>query len=137
MKRPKKKKVKTYSALKRSLDQLFSRWLRLKGSDSAGQASCFTCGLRSSWTVLQCGHFIQRQYLAGRWNEANCRIQCVRCNIFMKGAYPEFALNLGQETVAHLVSLKRETVKLTRADLQEMISHYENLLEHLTHTETS
>ena len=96
--------------------------------DGAGIASCFTCSVRLPVSQLQAGHFIPRNYLSTRWLEANVKPQCVRCNIFSRGAYPEFANRLGGETVAHLVSLKHKSVKLNRAEIQDQITHLEELL---------
>lgn len=118
------KRKKTYAQLKRELDRVFSLWVRWKDADQKGVGTCFTCGIRKSWRLLQCGHFIPRNCLALRWSEYNCRPQCVSCNVFKRGNYQEFAFRLGQATVGALLMQKHRTVKFTRDDLQQMIADF-------------
>lgn len=84
---------------------------------------------------MQCGHFIPRHYLAGRWNSANCFVQCQQCNVFKKGSYPEFSNYLnktfGPQYIEELLKLKRKTVKLYRGDLEKMCEDYKLKLEAL------
>ena len=128
-------KAKSYASLKRKLDSVFSEWTRRNSSDSRGRAACVTCGKISRWQDQQCGHFIPRLYLACRWNPDNCFVQCVLCNVFKHGNYPEFAdyliKHFGVERIRSLLALKRVTVKFTRADLQTKIDFYKASIEAL------
>ena len=121
----KKKKTKSYSYLKKALDRVVSEYVRRRGADTSGVA---TCGSRASWKALQCGHFVSRAYLATRWHLDNLAIQCVQCNIFKKGNYPAFAAwgvdRYGMDWPARMVSLSRQSVKLSRTDLMQMIEDY-------------
>ena len=132
----KKARKKSYAALKRDLDAVFSRWTRLRFADAAGIATCCSCGLRASWRVLQAGHFVSRSYLATRFCPENTATQCVQCNIFKKGnlaAYAAWGVNrYGPDWPARMVSLSKETVKYSRSDLQMMIEDYESRLRQLT-----
>lgn len=123
-----KRKTKSYARLKRDLDAVFSKWVRVREASTDGFVGCYTCPQRLPVAQMQAGHFISRNYLKTRWDSANVKPQCVRCNIFMGGMYPEFALQLGQDLVAHLVSLKTKPVKFTRADLQEKIDYFKKQL---------
>ena len=78
MSKLKKKKSKSYAKLKIALDRVFSLYVRLRFSDGRGIASCASCGLRSPFKALQCGHFVSRSYLATRWHLENCAPQCVQ-----------------------------------------------------------
>ena len=122
------RKKASYANLKRKLDKVFSEWVRKKGADSNGIATCITCGAKAHWKQMQCGHFIPRHYLAGRWHIENTAIQDASCNIFKRGAYPEFAAwginHYGQDWLNRMIALKRETVKWSRQDLQQMIEDY-------------
>jgi len=128
-------KAKSYASLKRKLDSVFSEWTRRSCSNSRGLAACVTCGKVRLWKHQQCGHFIPRLYLAGRWNPDNCFVQCPLCNVFKHGNYPEFSAYLirtfGAEKIDALLALKRETVKFTRADLQAKIDFYKAQIEAL------
>lgn len=65
-----KKRQKTQAQLKKLLDSIFSVYIRQKYP-----AECYTCGKKD--VSLQCGHFISRSYLATRFDENNCRPQCL------------------------------------------------------------
>lgn len=128
-------KKQTYASLKRKLDKAWSEWVRRRDADRHGNVSCVTCGSRMFWKEIQCGHFVPRHYLAGRWNEDNTFPQCVGCNVFRRGAYPEFADYLlktfGASRIGELLQLKREQVKLTRTDLEEMLAKVNGQLKAL------
>lgn len=94
--------VKTTAKLKKELDRLFSLYIRAKYPKR-----CYTCGKSGT---LQCGHFIPRQYLATRWDENNCRPQCVGCNIFGGGKPLDFEERLKEELGSELV----EKMKMSR-----------------------
>lgn len=77
---------------------------------------------------MHCGHFVSRAYLATRWQLENLAVQCPQCNIFKKGNYPAFAAwgvdKYGPDWPARMVSRSRQSVKLTRADLETLIQSY-------------
>lgn len=68
--------VRSMSWLKRSLDTYFSQYIRNKYSVN-GICTCYTCGKKLPIKQMQNGHFISRGYLVTRWNENNCRPQCL------------------------------------------------------------
>ena len=73
--------MKSISKLKKELDKWFSLYIRLRDAEQ-GIAQCFTCGKIDHYKRLQCGHFQSRRHHATRWNEQNCQVQCVKCNMF-------------------------------------------------------
>jgi 5-methylcytosine-specific restriction endonuclease McrA len=85
-----KKRAKTQAWYKKELDRVFSLYIRAKYPKV-----CYTCGKVD--TALHCGHFVSRQYLATRWDENNCRPQCVGCNIYGNGKPLDFEENLKRE----------------------------------------
>lgn len=111
--------------LKRKLDTLFSKYVRMSESNPAGFATCVTCGKRDLFTRMDCGHFIPRGSLATRWDERNCHVQCQYCNRFRVDAYVDYTLwmlsHYGPEVVEELQALKGKPVKLTRFDLEARI----------------
>lgn len=127
MKRKRRKRTKQ-ATKKDKLDQVFSRFIRLKYADDRGYSTCYTCGIDEHIKRLHCGHFVSRNHLAGRFNEANCRPQCISCNIFKSGMNKEYTLMLidevGREEVDKLMALSAEIKKISLAEYDEMINHY-------------
>jgi len=110
---------------KKELDRVFSLYIRAKFPPR-----CYTCG--KVGVSLQCGHFISRQYLATRWDENNCRPQCIGDNIFGNGKTFDFeeALKkeIGNDVVEQLKKKRHEIWKLDRAWYVAEIERYKNML---------
>lgn len=121
----KKKASRSLSKYKKELDRVFSIYIRAKYPKQ-----CFTCGKPGA---LQNGHFIIRKYLATRWEEDNCRPQCVGCNIYGKGMSIDFEENLirdlGAERVQELKDARKQVIKMTEEEYVRLIAHYKNLVE--------
>lgn len=119
-------KTKSISKLKKELDRVFSLYIRGKY-----EKRCYTCG-RSN-VVLQNGHFISRNYLATRWDEDNCRPQCVGCNMFGGGKPLDFEENLkeelGEERVEEMKKSRHTITRLSPAWYEEKISSYKDIVE--------
>ena len=115
------------STLTKSLDAIFSRWIRARES-SNGMNRCVSCGRLLPLTDLQCGHYVSRANRSTRWDEMNCWPQCPACNIFKGGNYPEYTKYLlerfGEKFVTDLVKKGREIKKFTRMDLENLINKY-------------
>lgn len=130
-----KKKVKKpkIKSLKKKLDDVFSKYVRQKHADSQGISRCFTCGARMEWKLIQCGHFVSRSYLATRFDENNCRPQCVGCNVFGGGRLAVFATRLEEETPGITTLLYKKAQKIIKDfPYQEMILKYTNLLNEIS-----
>ena len=129
-------RLKTYAALKKQLDRVFSEWTRRRLADSRGMVRCVSCGTVKHWKEQQCGHFVTRARLATRWEPQNTAPQCVGCNMFKQGnaiGYSRWLLNrYGQSIFAELDELSRKPVKFSRADLAAMIEEYQGKLARLT-----
>ena len=117
---------------KKQADKYFSQVVRLRSADLFGQVTCYTCGKIFHWKKIQCGHYMSRNKLATRYDFDNCRPQCMACNIFKKGNYPEFASRLvgemGLTILADLVDRSNMTVKYSFCDYQEMVDAYKDEL---------
>lgn len=135
-----KKKVrkKSLSSLKKKLDSIFSIWIRMKDVDINGEVCCYTCGKKSHWKYLQCGHFMSRRHHATRWDEENCKPQCAGCNIFNQGNGPMFSINLqrdcGQDILLKLSKKAHTICKMSREDYEEYILKYKQLIKKLDGT---
>ena len=120
--------MKKSTNLKDKLDKVFSLYIRLRDSDENGFCTCYTCGKVAHYKEMQNGHFWSRTHLSTRFNEDNCKVQCVGCNIFKKGNYIEYTKRLlkelGEEKFNELEQLKNSTVKISKAEYEQMIEHY-------------
>ena len=126
---------KPISKLKKELDKWFSLYIRLRESTSQGIAQCFTCGKIDYYKKLQCGHFQSRRHYATRWNEWNCQVQCVKCNMFEQGEQWKFGLNInakyGDGTSKELEFLAQTSIKKMRVEYEEDIRYYKTLVNNL------
>ena len=128
----KQKRVKSLGHLKKKLDAVFSKYIRQSHS-RGGFCYCYTCGKRMEIKEAQCGHFVSRGYLATRWDESNCRPQCVGCNLWGNGKPLDFEEKLKKEigkAKVEKLKMKRHTIlKVSSPWYEEQIEHYQNLLD--------
>tara|TARA_B100000768_G_scaffold37785_1_gene36438 strand:+ start:988 stop:1401 length:414 start_codon:yes stop_codon:yes gene_type:complete len=128
---------KTISKLKKELDKWFSLYIRLREANEYGYCQCFTCGKVGHYKTggMQNGHFQSRKHLSTRFDEDNCQVQCVACNMFRQGEQFKFGINLdakyGEGTAEELQFLARTTLKISRVEYEEKISYYKNLVKNL------
>ena len=128
--------MKTISQLKKELDTIFSLYIRLRDATVEGLVQCFTCNKVSHYkSGMQNGHFQSRKHLATRWDEENCQVQCVGCNMFKAGEQYKFSVALdskyGEGKAEELESLARTIMKVSRIDYEDKISYYGTLVEKL------
>tara|TARA_R100001443_G_scaffold107677_1_gene117649 strand:+ start:1544 stop:1936 length:393 start_codon:yes stop_codon:yes gene_type:complete len=118
----------TRKSLIKKLDKVFSEYIRRRTADQKGYVECFTCGKKDHWKKMQCGHFQSRKHYSTRWNEDNCQVQCVGCNMFKSGEQYKFGLKLNMispNTAENLFLLARNTKKFNNFDLELMIQKYQ------------
>jgi hypothetical protein len=124
-------KKKTQAKWKKELDAIFSKYIRAKYDKY-----CYTCG--KSDVTLQCGHFISRQYTATRWDERNCRPQCVGCNVFGNGKVLDFEDHLKEELGARVVEnmkkKRHQTIKVDCLWYEKQVKKYKKLLADIEST---
>lgn len=123
-----KKGSRSLAKLKKRLDAVFSKYIRGKYP-----ARCYTCGKRSSRKRLHCGHFISRTYTATRWEENNCRPQCVGCNIYGDGKFLDFEerlkRDLGEGVVEELKRRRHQVFKVDEVWYLSEIEKYKIICE--------
>ena len=128
--------MKTISKLKKELDKWFSLFIRLREATAEGSVQCFTCSRISHYkSGMQNGHFQSRRHHSTRWNELNCQVQCVKCNMYEQGEQFRFGIGLdgkyGEGTSEELEFLARTIMKVSRIDYEDKISYYKDLVEKL------
>ena len=122
-------KVKRKPDYKKKLDDIFSKYIRLKYSDQRGYCKCISCGKVHFWKQIQNGHYMSRRHLATRWSEDNCRPQCVACNIYNQGAAQMYRRNLvneiGEQRVTWIETYAHTTTKEPHEiEYKELIKYY-------------
>ena len=132
----KKVKKEKITPLKTKLDNIFSLYIRLREATDEGLVQCFTCGNVNNYKVgMQNGHFMSRQFMATRYDEQNCQVQCVGCNMFKFGEQFKFSLALdykyGKGTAEELLHKSRQINKMSSKDFEEKISYYKLIVEKL------
>lgn len=131
-KKPKKKKEKTLTDLKKLADKYFSLYIRNKYADSEGNIQCYTCPTVKPLKKMQNGHFVGRKYLATRYDERNCRPQCWYCNAkhMGNGRPVEFAQGLKKEYGPTIVDELYEKAApiVPNFNFQEIINIYKEKL---------
>ena len=128
--------MKTISKLKKKLDAIFSLYIRLRDATEEGVVQCFTCSRIGHYkSGMQNGHFQSRRHHSTRWNETNCQVQCVGCNMFKSGEQYKFSLALdgkyGEGTSEYLEHTARTIMKFSRIDYEEKISYYKEAVDKL------
>lgn len=128
----KKPKTKSRSQLVKELDQIFSRYIRLRDADKNGICSCITCNAKVHWKNIQDGHFISRWNYKYRRDENNNFAQCMPCNIYKSWNYISYTLAMiwkyGEDKVREMQEDK-ELIKISTTEIREMIEKYKYEVE--------
>lgn len=129
-------KVKKKTDYKKKLDEVFSQYIRLKYSNDKGYCRCISCGRIHFWKDIQNGHYMSRRYLSTRFDENNCRPQCVACNIFNQGNAQMYRRGLIAEigeAAVDMVEIRAKTVNghYTDFEYQELCKYYKALVNKL------
>jgi len=133
-----KKKKPTVSKLKKKLDAIFSKYIRLSNAFvHEGELSCVcvTCGNTKPVKKMQNGHFMSRQHTATRYNELNCSPQCYGCNVMQQGKQYEHGLYLdkkhGAGTASDMYVMSKISKPFKPFELDEMIVDYSKRVDDL------
>ena len=100
-------------------DQWFSRYIRLKNAIDYGGTivtRCYTCNKTYKVKDLDCGHYINREYISVRFNENNARPQCTYCNRYRSGKHFDFGVKLAKEIGVEEFDNLRQMAMFTNND---------------------
>lgn len=129
------KKVKKSVDYKAKLDKVFSLYIRLRDAMPSGYFKCISCGQIKPFEQADCGHYINRQHMATRFDEMNCNAQCRKCNRFDEGNIQGYRRGLvakyGEQKILLLESKKNNTKKLSEFEYKELIKYYTLLVKKL------
>lgn len=122
----------------RDLDSVFSKYIRLKDAfleEGELVAKCVTCGDIKAWKQLQNGHYYSRGRYQTRWDEDNCHVQCMRCNVYLKGQYIQYTLFMidmyGRDFVDELGIKSINPAKISSVDLRVRTEEYKQKVKKL------
>ena len=108
-----------------ALDKIFSIYIRLRHSKD-GQCRCVTCGRVDHWKKMHCGHYISRGKVGTRWSVINCNVQCVDCNIRLRGNLEVYKtwlqVNYGIDIIEQLQNESRK--QIATVELSALIDYY-------------
>jgi len=90
----KEKDRNSYRYLHKKAWTLFSKCIRIKGTDTEGMTNCYTCGARLHWKKLQSGHFHHSRL---DFDKRNIHKQCPRCNTYLSGNLAIYGTKLMME----------------------------------------
>lgn len=126
-------KVKKKPNYVKKLDEVFSKYIRLKYALPNGMCQCISCGVFKPWKEIQNGHYMSRRYMSTRFDEDNCRPQCVACNIFNQGNAQMYRRGLiaqiGEQRVDMVEYRSKNTTKhYTDFEYKELIKYYSALV---------
>ncbi len=130
-----KSKRLSIPSLKKKLDTIFSRYIRLRDSDSNGYCKCISCGKIGFWKDMDCGHFVNRSHTGTRFDEKNCNAQCRSCNRWDEGNNIGYTSGItkkyGSKVIDELLVKKHSKTFLAAFDYGILIEDYNKKVEEL------
>ena len=127
-KKYKKLKKPRITSLKAKAWVVFSQYIRQKYADWQGYAACVTCQRIYYWKALHAGHFIAGRGNAILFEENGVHPQCYVCNVRKHGDqlnyYRFMVRTYGEDEVARLELLSKQSRKFTAEDLNKIIAKY-------------
>lgn len=119
----------------RKLDEVFSKYIRLRDMMPGRVFRCISCGRVLPIEQADCGHYINRKHMATRFSERNCNAQCRSCNRFDEGNMSGYRAGLikkrGEAIVVLLESQRTEQRKWEVWELKAAIEHYQREVKRL------
>ena len=114
--------------LRRRLDKVFSRYIRLRDAMPSGFFRCIACGQIKPISQADCGHYHSRTHTATRWDEDNCHAECRYCNRFradhLIGYRENLVRKIGQQRFDMLAVRAGTTCQLSAFVLEMLIKYY-------------
>lgn len=82
---------------------------------------------------MQNWHFITRANHKYRWDEKNCYVQCMRCNIYLSGNYKAYTLFMIKthwlDRVTEITNEANKPYPIKWYEIEEMIAYYKGKVE--------
>ena len=127
-----KRKAPSMSTLVDRLDNVFSKYIRLRDAMPSGTFRCISCGKIKPIDQADCGHFFSRTKMSTRFDEDNCHAECRYCNRFSADHIIGYRENLirkiGQQRFILLEVKAHETKKWSHFELEQLTKYYRALV---------
>ena len=111
----------------KKLDIIFSKYIRER--DRNGDTFvCCSCGATKPYEQADAGHFINRRWMAVRWDERNVHAQCRSCNRFDEGngsGYTRFMMRRYGDNVIDILEASKVSYKWADYELDILIQEYQ------------
>jgi len=124
------KKLPSIPSLEKKLDDVFSKFIRLRDAGTDGYNKCCTCSKVLHWKEANCCHFVPRAKRATRWDETNCYSGCTHCNFYNELHHYHLGRLIdklhGEGTADQLIRLGHSTFKVDRGFLMQKIDYYKD-----------
>jgi len=128
----KKKSTLTTPKLKKKLDRLFSKFIKLR---DGGQEffKCISCQKTKPLSQFNAGHYWSRRYMSTRYDEKNVNGQCIYCNMHLSGNIQGYQIGLikkyGEEILQHLEIKKNNISNMGRFEFEVLINEYNDKIK--------
>ena len=124
------KKISTYK--KKAWDLLSKVKRYVDWVDGNGNNTCYTCGTVKPAKEMQAGHLLDGRSNSILFEERALKPQCYSCNCMKSGNkevfIPKFIDEHGRELYDELMIQKKQTLKISRSEYEEMIKSYKERL---------
>ena len=124
---------KNLSSAKKTADEWFSKYIRIRDADMNGMCKCITCDTVRHWKDMDAGHFQSRRYNITRWNVHNAHAQCQKCNQYGAGEQykhgKEIDLLYGEGTAEFLTNLSRSLYKINKSEVMDVAREFKKQAE--------
>ncbi len=118
----------------KKLDIIFSKFIRARDSKD-GWFVCCSCGQTKPYEQADAGHFINRRWMAIRWDERNVHAQCRSCNRFDEGngsGYTRFMMRTHGDSVIDILEASKVSHQWKDFELDILIKEYQQKYKDLT-----
>ncbi len=112
------------------LDVTFAQYIKEKQrQENYGQNFCFICQKKLTKENTFAMHFINRRFVAVRFDEDNVKPGCWECNNIKHGNLEEYEKQLGEDVVFE-INLRKQN-KVYTYQLKELLKEYKGKLKYL------
>jgi hypothetical protein len=128
----KKKSTLTTPKLKKKLDRLFSKFIKLRDG-GLEFFKCISCQKTKPLSQFNAGHYWSRRYMSTRYDEKNVNGQCIYCNMHLSGNIQGYREGLikkyGEEILTHLEIKKNNISNMGRFEFEVLINEYNDKIK--------
>ena len=132
-----KRKAPSMSTLVDRLDNVFSKYIRLRDAMPSGTFRCISCGKIKPIEQADAGHYHSRRHMSTRFDEDNVNAECRFCNRFSADHIIGYRENLikkiGEQRFLLLEFKAHETHKWSAFELEQLTKYYRALANKLQH----